>query len=84
LPPSAAGLNSGGSRRGWTGFFAFVAGGALCAATTYTLVARGQIHVALFVLFTTFGLVEGLALRLILFGASARPRSAASPTVDAA
>ena len=59
----------------WSGVFAFVAGGAACAAATYTLVARGQTRTDQLVLFTLFGVVEGLVLRPILFGVTLRPRS---------
>jgi hypothetical protein len=54
-----------------TGFVAFIAGGAACAAATYVLVVRGQTRPDHFALFTAFGVVEGLFLRLILFGAGA-------------
>ena len=64
------------ARLGWGGFLSFVVGGAFCAAATYLLVARGTAHRDQFVLFTLFGVVEGLLLRLILFGASRRPRAA--------
>jgi hypothetical protein len=56
------------SRLGWTGFFAFVGGGAVCAAATYTLVAQGQPQLDQFVLFTIFGVVEGFVFRVMLFG----------------
>ena len=55
------------SRLNWDGFFAFLAGGAVCAAMTYTLMMRGQIAYQI-PFFTTFGVVEGLIFRLILFG----------------
>jgi hypothetical protein len=64
------------SRLNWDGFFAFVAGGAVCAALTYTLVMRGHITYE-FPFFTTFGVVEGLVFRLVLFGTRLRPRSVA-------
>jgi hypothetical protein len=58
------------ARLGWTGFVPFIAGGALCAAATYALVMRGTpSDPAMFVFFTLFGVVEGAALRLILYGA---------------
>jgi hypothetical protein len=66
------------SRRGWTGLFAFIAGGAVCAAATYIAVVRAGIRPDQFALFTAFGVVEGLALRLILFGARGHPGSAGS------
>jgi hypothetical protein len=65
------------ARLHWTGYPAFLAGGALCAALTYSLVMRGQPEPASLVLFTAFGIVEGLFLRVILFGAAARPHPAA-------
>ena len=58
----------------WSGYFAFVIGGALCAATTYGLVVRGQMQRDQLVLFTLFGIVEGFVLRLILFGGTLRAR----------
>ncbi len=61
------------ARLHWTGFSAFIAGGALCAALTYSLIMRGRPEPANLALFTAFGIVEGLFLRLILFGAAARP-----------
>jgi hypothetical protein len=63
------------SRLNWTGFFAFIAGGAVCAALTYTLVMRGHIT-SQFPFFTMFGVVEGFVLRLILF---VEPRCANDP-----
>jgi hypothetical protein len=56
------------SRLGWTGFFAFVGGAAVCAAATYTLVAQGRPLTDQFALFTTFGVVEGFVFRVMLFG----------------
>ncbi len=72
------------SRLQWTGFPAFIGGGAFCAALMYSLVARDRFAPAPFVFFTLFGVVEGLALRLMLFGFSARrerdtERSSAGP-----
>ena len=56
------------SRRGWTVFFAFVGGGAVCAAATYILVAQGHPQADQFALFTVFGIVEGIVFRVMLFG----------------
>jgi len=61
------------SRLGWTGFFAFVGGAAVCAAATYTLVAQGQPQLDQFVLFTIFGIVEGFVFRVMLFGFGRAP-----------
>ena len=61
------------ARLHWSGFFAFVAGGALSAAATYALVVRGHMKPDQLVIFTLYGVVEGLALRLILFGVALRP-----------
>jgi hypothetical protein len=61
------------SRLNWTGFFAFVAGGAVCAVVTDLLVMRGEITDQL-PFFAMFGVVEGFAFRLILSGVRLRPR----------
>ena len=66
------------SRLRWSGFLAFIVGGAVCAATTYALVVRGQMQRDQLVLFTQFGIIEGFAFRLILFGGALRPRPVAS------
>ncbi len=60
----------------WTGFVAFMAGGAVCAAATYAFAVRRQMRADHLTLFTTFGVVEGLFLRLLLFGARAAPYGA--------
>jgi hypothetical protein len=61
------------SRLNWTGFFAFVAGGAVCAVVTDVLVMQGRMTSQL-AFFVMFGVVEGLVFRLILFGVRLRPR----------
>jgi hypothetical protein len=66
------------SRFHWSGFFAFIVGGAVCAATTYALVVRGQMQRDQLVLFTLFGIVEGLAFRLFLFGGALHARPVGS------
>jgi hypothetical protein len=60
------------SRLRWTSFTSFIAGGAVCAALTYSLVTRGEVHAQEFVVFAGIGIVEGLVLRLILFGVNLR------------
>jgi hypothetical protein len=69
-------IHHGTGRISGCGFFAFIAGGGLCAALTHTLVMRGKITY-LFPFFTTFEVVEGLVFWLILFGTRLRPRSVA-------
>lgn len=65
------------SRRGWSSFAAFMLGGAVCASTTVIVMYRGRIDVDQLKLFTTFGVVEGLIFRLVLFGFSADPSTSA-------
>jgi hypothetical protein len=62
------------SRLNWTGFVAFIAGGAACALVTDILVMQGKITDQL-AFFAMFGVVEGLVFRLILFGVRLRLRS---------
>jgi hypothetical protein len=62
------------ARLRWSGFSAFIAGGAACAAATYTLMMWGRVQWDQFVLYTMFGVVEGLVFRMILFGIALRPR----------
>lgn len=63
-------------RLNWTGFFAFMAGGAFCAAVTYTFTGSLP-RQSEFAFFTMWGVAEGLLLRLILFGIRLRPRGTA-------
>jgi hypothetical protein len=70
------------SRLNWTGFFAFLAGGAVCAAMTYMLAVGREAKPDQLGSFTALGVVEGLLLRLILFGVSRAP--AAVPMSPAA
>ena len=62
------------ARLHWTGYPAFLAGGAFCAALTYSLLMRGRPESASLALFTAFGIVEGLFLRVMLFGALSAAR----------
>ncbi len=64
-------------RLDWSGFFAFAAGGTLCAAAT-ELVVWSPVLPKLdyeFVLGTLYGTVEGVVLRLMLFGIALHPAS---------
>lgn len=62
-------------RLNWTGFLAFAAGGALCAAVTQMIAWAPVLPKHDFVFLTLCGVVEGLVLRLILFGIALHPAS---------
>jgi hypothetical protein len=59
----------------WTSLWSFAAGGAVCAAITYTIMDASNWQSL--VMFSVLGTIEGVILRLVLFGVASRPSACA-------